>query len=158
MPLWVSWTIMQWVRHYQDGTAAMIEGTAPICICIGHLWRLDLMLHWKRHALWWLWRDLRTMCRTTCFESHAPNFVKSCLKDWICPSFVLSFLQQLYSKWHFALGYVSCHNIDVTCRTLIPTGAAQPEYTITADDCDSMVAIECVPMDERGRRVRRCCD
>lgn len=33
------------------------------------------------------------------------------------------------------------------------TGAAQPEYTITADDCDSMVAIECVPMDERGRRV-----
>ncbi|XP_024374953.1 uncharacterized protein [Physcomitrium patens] len=31
-------------------------------------------------------------------------------------------------------------------------GAAQPEYTITADDCDSMVAIECVPMDERGRR------
>jgi hypothetical protein len=34
------------------------------------------------------------------------------------------------------------------------TGAAQPEYTITADDCDSMVAVECVPMDERGRRVR----
>ena len=33
-------------------------------------------------------------------------------------------------------------------------GAAQPEYTITADDCDNMVAIECVPMDERGRRVR----
>ncbi|CAM6011338.1 unnamed protein product [Sphagnum balticum] len=31
-------------------------------------------------------------------------------------------------------------------------GAAQPEYTITADDCDSMVAIECVPMDECGRR------
>ncbi|XP_073395816.1 uncharacterized protein [Physcomitrium patens] len=30
--------------------------------------------------------------------------------------------------------------------------AAQPEYTITADDCDSMVAIECVPMDECGRR------
>lgn len=37
---------------------------------------------------------------------------------------------------------------------MIFTGAAQPEYTITADDCDSMVAIECVPMDERGRRVR----
>ena len=43
--------------------------------------------------------------------------------------------------------------------TLFPamTGAAQPEYTITADDYDSMVAIECVPMDERGRRVSCLC-
>lgn len=37
---------------------------------------------------------------------------------------------------------------------IVITGAAQPEYTITADDYDNMVAIECVPMDERGRRVR----
>lgn len=33
------------------------------------------------------------------------------------------------------------------------TGAAQPEYTVTADDCETMIAIECVPMDERNRRV-----
>lgn len=56
--------------------------------------------------------------------------------------------------WDFAPGFVTWHNINFTCGTLIFTGAAQPEYTITADDCDSMVAIECVPMDERGRRVR----
>ncbi|KAL2632751.1 hypothetical protein R1flu_004230 [Riccia fluitans] len=31
-------------------------------------------------------------------------------------------------------------------------GAAQPEYTVTADDCDTLIAIECVPMDERNRR------
>ncbi|BBN04539.1 hypothetical protein MPTK1_3g05520 [Marchantia polymorpha subsp. ruderalis] len=31
-------------------------------------------------------------------------------------------------------------------------GAAQPEYTITADDCETMIAVECVPMDERNRR------
>jgi hypothetical protein len=42
------------------------------------------------------------------------------------------------------------HNQDGTASMI--DGAAQPEYTITADDCDSMVAIECVPMDERGRR------
>jgi hypothetical protein len=33
------------------------------------------------------------------------------------------------------------------------TGAGQPEYMITADDCDSKLAIDCVPMDEKGRRV-----
>jgi hypothetical protein len=32
-------------------------------------------------------------------------------------------------------------------------GAGQPEYMITADDCDSKLAIDCVPMDEKGRRV-----
>jgi hypothetical protein len=32
------------------------------------------------------------------------------------------------------------------------TGAGQPEYMITADDCDSKLAIDCVPMDEKGRR------
>ncbi|CAM6036855.1 unnamed protein product [Sphagnum compactum] len=31
-------------------------------------------------------------------------------------------------------------------------GAGQPEYMITADDCDSKLAIDCVPMDEKGRR------
>lgn len=42
------------------------------------------------------------------------------------------------------------HNQDGTAAMI--EGAAQPEYTITADDYDNMVAIECVPMDERGRR------
>jgi hypothetical protein len=32
------------------------------------------------------------------------------------------------------------------------TGAGQPEYMITADDCDIKLAIDCVPMDEMGRR------
>ncbi|CAM6128105.1 unnamed protein product [Calypogeia fissa] len=36
--------------------------------------------------------------------------------------------------------------------TMYIEGAAQPEYTVTADDCDTMIAIECVPMDERNRR------
>lgn len=50
------------------------------------------------------------------------------------------------------------NRLSPTCIKLVRlgpvmTGAAQPEYTITADDYDSMVAIECVPMDERGRRV-----
>lgn len=31
-------------------------------------------------------------------------------------------------------------------------GAASPEYIITADDCGSIVAIECVPMDDMGNR------
>lgn len=31
-------------------------------------------------------------------------------------------------------------------------GAAQPDYVITADDIDNVVAVECVPMDERNRR------
>ncbi|KAJ7536086.1 hypothetical protein O6H91_12G056000 [Diphasiastrum complanatum] len=31
-------------------------------------------------------------------------------------------------------------------------GAAQPVYTITADDCDTIIAIHCVPMDERERK------
>ncbi|CAK9883016.1 unnamed protein product [Sphagnum jensenii] len=31
-------------------------------------------------------------------------------------------------------------------------GAGQPEYMITADDCDIKLAIDCVPMDEMGRR------
>jgi hypothetical protein len=32
------------------------------------------------------------------------------------------------------------------------TGAGQPEYMITADDCESKVMINCVPMDEHSRQ------
>eukprot|EP00252_Welwitschia_mirabilis_P004821 TRINITY_DN15142_c0_g1_i1.p1 TRINITY_DN15142_c0_g1~~TRINITY_DN15142_c0_g1_i1.p1 ORF type:complete len:778 (+),score=183.57 TRINITY_DN15142_c0_g1_i1:609-2942(+) len=31
-------------------------------------------------------------------------------------------------------------------------GAAQPDYTVTADDVDALLAIECLPMDEKGRK------
>lgn len=31
-------------------------------------------------------------------------------------------------------------------------GAAQPEYTITADDIDTILSLECTPMDERNRK------
>ncbi|XP_073394681.1 uncharacterized protein [Physcomitrium patens] len=31
-------------------------------------------------------------------------------------------------------------------------GAAQSDYVITADDCDNIVAVECVPVDERNRK------
>ncbi|KAH9330829.1 hypothetical protein KI387_002937 [Taxus chinensis] len=31
-------------------------------------------------------------------------------------------------------------------------GAAQPDYTVTADDVDALIAIECVPMDDRNRK------
>jgi hypothetical protein len=34
------------------------------------------------------------------------------------------------------------------------TGAGQPEYMITADDCESKVMINCVPMDEHSRQVK----
>lgn len=36
-------------------------------------------------------------------------------------------------------------------------GAASPEYIVSADDCNAIVAIECVPMDDQGRRVRLHC-
>jgi len=32
-------------------------------------------------------------------------------------------------------------------------GAASPEYVVTVDDCDAVVAIECVPMNDQGQRV-----
>eukprot|EP00250_Pteridium_aquilinum_P010728 c19590_g1_i2 orf=161-2509(+) len=31
-------------------------------------------------------------------------------------------------------------------------GAAQPEYTITADDVDTLLSLECTPMDDRNRK------
>eukprot|EP00850_Spirogloea_muscicola_P023186 SM000335S12910 [mRNA] locus=s335:56606:60130:- [translate_table: standard] len=39
-----------------------------------------------------------------------------------------------------------------TLKVRLTPRAAQPEYTITADDCNTIVAIECVPMDEQNRR------
>ncbi|KAJ8771319.1 hypothetical protein K2173_026496 [Erythroxylum novogranatense] len=31
-------------------------------------------------------------------------------------------------------------------------GATNPEYTVTADDVDKLIAVECIPMDEQGRQ------
>ncbi|XP_057871763.2 uncharacterized protein LOC131078111 isoform X1 [Cryptomeria japonica] len=31
-------------------------------------------------------------------------------------------------------------------------GASQPDYTVTADDVDALIAIECVPIDDRNRK------
>jgi hypothetical protein len=33
------------------------------------------------------------------------------------------------------------------------SGATNPEYGVTADDVDKLIAVECIPMDERGHQV-----
>lgn len=33
------------------------------------------------------------------------------------------------------------------------SGATNPEYTITADDVDKLVAVECIPMNDQGHQV-----
>lgn len=33
------------------------------------------------------------------------------------------------------------------------SGATNPEYVVTADDVDKLIAVECIPMDEKGRQV-----
>ncbi|KAK9067872.1 hypothetical protein SSX86_011983 [Deinandra increscens subsp. villosa] len=43
---------------------------------------------------------------------------------------------------HFENG--SCEYIE---------GATNPEYVVTADDVDKLIAVECIPMDDRGRQV-----
>lgn len=32
-------------------------------------------------------------------------------------------------------------------------GATNPDYIVTADDVDKLIAVECIPMDEQGRQV-----
>ncbi|KAG5540400.1 hypothetical protein RHGRI_020577 [Rhododendron griersonianum] len=32
-------------------------------------------------------------------------------------------------------------------------GATNPEYVVTADDVDKLIAVECIPMDDQGREV-----
>lgn len=32
------------------------------------------------------------------------------------------------------------------------TGATNPEYVVTADDVDKLIAVECIPMDDQGRQ------
>lgn len=36
------------------------------------------------------------------------------------------------------------------------SGATNPEYTVTADDVDKIIAVECIPMDDHGRQVLLC--
>lgn len=33
------------------------------------------------------------------------------------------------------------------------SGATNPEYTITADDVDKLIAVECIPMNDQGHQV-----
>ena len=33
------------------------------------------------------------------------------------------------------------------------SGATNPEYIVTADDVDKIIAVECIPMDDQGRQV-----
>jgi hypothetical protein len=33
-------------------------------------------------------------------------------------------------------------------------GATHPEYIVTADDVDKLIAVECIPMDDQGRQVK----
>lgn len=33
------------------------------------------------------------------------------------------------------------------------SGATNPEYIVTADDVDKLIAVECIPMDEIGHQV-----
>lgn len=36
---------------------------------------------------------------------------------------------------------------------IIGSGATNPEYVVTADDVDKLIAVECIPMDDQGRQV-----
>ena len=40
----------------------------------------------------------------------------------------------------------------LTRDILDDTGATNPEYVVTADDVDKLIAVECIPMDEQGRQ------
>ncbi|CAA0827151.1 Unknown protein [Striga hermonthica] len=42
------------------------------------------------------------------------------------------------------------HNPDGTRQYI--EGATNPEYIVTADDVDKLIAVECIPMDEQGRQ------
>lgn len=33
------------------------------------------------------------------------------------------------------------------------SGATNPEYIVTADDFDKIIAVECIPMNDHGRQV-----
>lgn len=33
------------------------------------------------------------------------------------------------------------------------SGATNPEYIVTADDVDKIIAVECIPMDDQGHQV-----
>ena len=33
------------------------------------------------------------------------------------------------------------------------SGATDPEYIVTADDVDKLIAVECIPMDDIGNQV-----
>lgn len=39
------------------------------------------------------------------------------------------------------------------CFSCFVSGATNPDYVVTADDVDTIVSVECIPMDELGRQV-----
>jgi hypothetical protein len=43
--------------------------------------------------------------------------------------------------------------IDISFMIIFDSGATNPEYIVTADDVDKLIAVECIPMDDQGRQV-----
>lgn len=46
--------------------------------------------------------------------------------------------------------------MELLCLTFCgrtDSGATNPEYVVTADDVDKLIAVECIPMDDQGRQV-----
>lgn len=39
------------------------------------------------------------------------------------------------------------------CFLFLQSGATNPEYIVTADDVDKIIAVDCIPMDDQGRQV-----
>lgn len=44
-------------------------------------------------------------------------------------------------------------NILFFTYVFLGSGATNPEYVVTADDVDKLIAVECIPMDDKGRQV-----
>lgn len=49
------------------------------------------------------------------------------------------------------LSYISW--IILYTHSAFVSGATNPDYIVTADDVDKLIAVECIPMDEQGRQV-----
>ena len=42
---------------------------------------------------------------------------------------------------------------DISFMIIFDLGATNPEYIVTADDVDKLIAVECIPMDDQGHQV-----
>jgi hypothetical protein len=45
------------------------------------------------------------------------------------------------------------NTIFIFTYVFLGSGATNPEYVVTADDVDKLIAVECIPMDDKGRQV-----